>query len=136
MDPYKDVRSLQRKIQWDIRYYFARRGAENMHAMEKDTFQLKVDLKSGLRYIIKVKDEETKNHKETDQDIISAFMAEKKESKYCPVTLYVQYTEALSPKSNSLWQTPKFDAFPTEAENSVWYYGKMGHNKLDNFVTC
>ena len=68
--------------------------------MEKDTFKLEVDLNSGLRYIIKVKDEETKNHKETDQDIISGFMAEKKESKYCPVTSFLRYTNALSPKSN------------------------------------
>ena len=133
LDPTKNVRSLQRKVQWDVRYYFARRGAENMHSMLKDTFKLEVDLKTGLRYITKAKDEETKNHKETDQDIISGYMTEIKDSKYCPVTSYLRYLEALSPKSEKLWQTAKFDDFPQDG-SKVYYYGAMGHIKLDNFV--
>ena len=85
-----------------------------------------------MRYITKVKDEQTKNHLETDQDIISGFMPEQ-DSKFCPVTSYLRYIEALSPKSDKLWQTAKFENFLTDG-TKVWYYGKMGHNKLDSFV--
>ena len=133
LDPNKDVRSLQRKVQSDIRYYFARRGAENMHEMLKRTFKLEVDPNTGLRYIARAVDEETKNHKETDQDIISGFMTEQKDSKYCPVDSYLCYFETLLPRSENLWQTPKFDKFPTDG-TKTFYYGKMGHNKIDNFV--
>ena len=132
MDPDHNVRSLQRKVQWDIRYYFARRGAENMHAMVKDDFKLVTD-PTGVRYITKARDEETKNHKETDQDIISGFMPEQKDDKYCPVTSYLKYVNGLSPNSDKLWQTAKNDTFPSDS-NAVLYYGKMGHNKIDNFI--
>ena len=132
-DPTRDVKSLQRKVQWDIRYYFTRRGAENIHGMEKDHFIVMTDRKSGLRYVVKAKDEETKNHKEVNQDIISGLMPEIKDSKICPVSSYIRYVNALSPKSKKLWQTAKFKDFPND-EASVLYYGNMGHNKLDNFV--
>ena len=87
-----------------------------------------------MKYVTKAVDEETKNHKETDQDIISGFMPEIKDSKYCPVSSYIKYVNALSPKSEKLWQTPKFEEFPTDLATTVYYYGKMGHNKLDSFV--
>ena len=135
LDPEKDVRSLQRKVQWDIRYYFARRGAENIHAMLKDTFEVTTDQDTGIRYVTKVKDEETKNHKETDEDIVCGFMPEIKDSKYCPVKSYLKYLNALSPKSDKLWQTPKFTEFPEDPNVTIYYYGKMGHNKLDSFVS-
>ena len=129
-----NVRSLQRKVQWDIRYYFARRGAENIHAMTKDTFKMTTDRNNGIRYIVKAVDEETKNHKETDKDIVSAFMPEMRDSIYCPVSSFMRYLNALSKKSNKLWQTAKFTEFPKE-EIGAWFYGKMGHNKLDTFVS-
>ena len=56
----------------------------------------------------------------------------------CPVTSYVTYIQHLSPKSESLWQTPKFEQFPNEAEATkkfIWYYGTLGHNKLESFVS-
>ena len=102
LDPNRNVRSLQRKVQWDIRYYFARRGAENIHAMLKDDFKIFTDSTTGLKYIKKVKDEETKYHKETDQDIITGFMPEIKDSKYCPVSSYIKYVNALSSRSEKL----------------------------------
>ena len=68
-----------------------------------------------------------------DQDIISGFMAEIKDSKYCPVTSYLHCVDALSPKSDKLWQTPKFEEFPEDG-NKIYCCGALGHNKLDNFV--
>ena len=46
LDPDLSVKSLQRKVQFDIRFYFARRGAENMDKMTKETFKLDFDAKS------------------------------------------------------------------------------------------
>ena len=102
--------------------------------MKKDWFQVKTDIKTGLRYIVKVKDEETKKHKTCDEAITSAFMPEIKDDKYCPVRSFVKYFDALSPKSDSLWQTAKYTPFPVN-DQTIWYYGTVGHNKLDNFVT-
>ena len=104
-----------------------------MDAMFKNTFEIMTDPDTGVRYVTKAIDEETKNHKETDQDIISGFMPENKDSKYCPVKSYLRYLNALSPRSEKLWQTPKFEEFPTDG-STVFYYGKMGHNKIDSFV--
>ena len=134
MDPNHDVRSLQRKVQWDIPYYFARRGAENVHAMLKDHFEVMTDQDTGLRYVKIAKDEETKNNKEIDQDIITGFMPEMRGDKMCPVTSYLRYINALSPRSEKLWQILKFDHFPTD-RSTTYYYGNMGHNKLDSFVS-
>jgi hypothetical protein len=36
---------LQNKVQFDIRLYFCRRSAENMHSMTKTTFEVKTDPK-------------------------------------------------------------------------------------------
>ena len=101
--------------------------------MLKDHFKIEIDRNSPKRYITKAKDKETKNHKECDQDIISDFMPEMDSDKYCPVSSYIRYMNALSPKYDKLWQTPKFNDFPNDG-STVWYYGKMGHNKLDSFV--
>ena len=108
-------------------------GVKNIHAMLKDNFEVTTDPDTSLHYVCIAKDEETKNHKETDSDIISGFMPEIKDSKYCPVTSYLRYVKALSPKSDKLWQTAKFVEFPSDA-STTYYYGNMGHNKLDNFV--
>ena len=104
-----------------------------MHSMLKDHFEVITDRESGLKYVMISKDEETKNHKETDSDIISGFMPQIPDSKYCPVSSFECYFDALSPKSNKLWQTPKFEEFPVDGTR-VFYHGRMGHNKLDNFV--
>ena len=66
LDPELNVRSLQNKVQWDIRYYFARRGGEGIQFMTKKTFALKRDPDTRFSYIAKVVDKETKNHKETE----------------------------------------------------------------------
>ena len=40
---------------------------------------------------------------------------------------------ALSTKSDKLWQTPKFTEFACDGMKK-WYYSKMGHNQLNVFV--
>ena len=57
LDPEYNVRTLQNKVMFDIRFYFSRKGGENMMGMTKDTFKLMTDADTGLTYIRKVKDE-------------------------------------------------------------------------------
>ena len=54
---------LQNKVQFDIRFYFARRGAENMHSMTKETFVLRIDSNTNQEFIAKAQDELVKNHR-------------------------------------------------------------------------
>ena len=104
--------------------------------MTKSTFALKKDPDTGVNYIAKVVDEETKNHKETDQDIITGFMPEIPNCKMCPVQSYLTYYMSLSPECDSLWQSPKFTDFPANPRIRT-YYGPTptGHNTLESFVT-
>lgn len=53
---------LQNKVMFDIRYYFCRRGGENIETMTKGTFELKYDVNTKMAYVKKVRDEMTKNH--------------------------------------------------------------------------
>ena len=99
--------------------------------MKKDWFKVKME--NNTRFVVKVKDEETKNHKNTDDAITSAFMPEMPGDKFCLVSSYVHYFNALSPKSDSLWTTLIFTPFPVNRK-TTWYNGTLGHNKLDNFV--
>ena len=51
--------------------------------MTKDTFQFKKDPDTNFCYLVKIQDEETKNHKETDKDIVTGFMPEIPNCKMC-----------------------------------------------------
>ena len=63
MDPDRDRYSLQRKVQFDIRFFFCRHGAENMEKMQKDDFKLEFNIESEAWYLRKAKNELTKNHR-------------------------------------------------------------------------
>ena len=52
---------LQKKVWFDILYYFSRRGAENQRAMTKDTFRLNNDV-TGATFVYQHVDEGDKNH--------------------------------------------------------------------------
>ena len=77
--------------------------------MTKDWFSVIVDATTGIKCVIKVINEETKNHKTIDDEITSGRIPAMENSKYCPIAGFEKYMEHLSPKSNNLWQTPKFN---------------------------
>ena len=87
MNPDAGNIQLQRKVLFDLIFYFYRRGRENIRAMEKDTFQLHYDVDTGVSYVKKVKDEQTKNHKETNQEIQTGFMPQVLSSNGTPQTM-------------------------------------------------
>lgn len=66
---------LFNKVQFDVRMFFCRRGNENMHGMTKNTFKVFTDDKTGRKYVKKVVDELTKNHK-IDKESSSGIMPE------------------------------------------------------------
>ena len=107
------------KVQFDVRLYFMRRGAENMHRMTKDTFRVLYDQESGLKYVSKVVDELTKNHMEIDKrDGGDGYMPEMPGNPMCPVLSFENYLEKLNPNCDRLWQRPKASYLP---EESCWY---------------
>ena len=121
LDPNFHPKSLQNKLQWDLRFYFARHGTENMYKMKKDHFKLWYDEVLDLRYVELAVSEETKNHKETNTDTESGLMPEMKDNKYCPVTSYLTYIMSLSRQSDLMWQQPKFKKFPEKPiDRIIW----------------
>ena len=121
---------------WDIRFFFARRGGENIDSMTKNTFKLSTDPATNIKYIEKIADEETKNHKETDGQIITGFMPEMENNhKMCPVQSFLTYLYSLSKESDALWQSPKFTEYPEDPKVRV-YYGPtpIGHDTHEKFV--
>ena len=129
MDPDSGPEALQRKVQFDVRLYFARRGCENIDKMEKDHFKLEYDQKHEMWFVIKNKDELTKNHKEIGE-IVSGIMPENKGDRLCPVRSYKMYLEKLHPENKFLWQkvleNPKKD---------IWYGRQhIGKNTLGKLM--
>ena len=76
MDPDRGPKELFNKVQFDIRYYFCRRGFENIYDMTKGTFSFATDPNTGISYVFKSRDELQKNHKESTSPIITGFMPE------------------------------------------------------------
>ena len=133
LDPDLSPRSLQHKVQSDVRFYFARRGAENMDKMTKQSFKLEFHQKTETWYVVKNMDELTKNHKEIDEKV-SGFMPENKDDKLCPVRSYKKYIEHLNPANTFLWQTALDNINPKNPD--IWYTKQhIGKNTLDHFMT-
>ena len=132
LDPDYNAESLQRKVQFDIQLYFARRGCENMEKMMRDHFKLEFDTKSETWYVIKNRDELTKNHKDVDQKI-SGIMPENKDDCLCPVRSYQMYIEKLNPDNPYLWQVPLTKVDPMK---KFWYgLQHQGKHTLGKFMT-
>ena len=134
MDPGKDHWSLQRKVQFDIRFFFARRGSENMDKMRKNDFEVFFDQKSETWFVKKVRDELTKNHRDREQ-IVSGFMPENRDDPLCPVASFRKYQEHLSPKNDYMWQSP-LEHGKLKSNPNVWYSRQhIGRNTLSKFMT-
>ena len=131
LDPDYNAESLQRKVQFDIRLHFARRGCENMEKMMKDHFKLEFDMKSEVWYVIKNRDELTKNHKDIDHQA-SGIMPQNKDDRLCPVRSYKMYLEKLHPNNPYLWQVALTKVDP----NKPYWFGlqHQGKHTLGKFM--
>ena len=107
--------------------------------MTKQTFRIAVYEGTNIEYVFRAQDEMTKNHKETDSSIITAFMpsivtADGQPHKNCPLVSFKLYIEHLNEKSNSLWQTPNPAAFLKG--NPVWFKNsRVGECTLATFMS-
>lgn len=120
---------LQNKVQFDVRYYFGRRGSENMASMTKSSFKQHVDPNTGRTYISLV-DELTKNRR-TDREAASGVMAETG-SADCPVQSFKKYISKLDPEEERFWCYGKDSFVP---DDDVWYTKKpIGVNSLNKFL--
>lgn len=103
-----------------------------MHGMTKNTFKVFTDDKTGRKYVKKVVDELTKNHK-IDKESSSGIMPEVPGSIFCPVLSYEMYISKLHPECDKLWQRP-LESFVDS--DSVWFYNaRVGEKKLSTFLS-
>ena len=101
LDPDNDSVSRLNKVQFDICFFFFRRGMENMDKMQISMFDIKYDPDEQLEYVVKVEEEATKNHRETNQNIQTCFMPANPGDRYCPVISYRMYLSHLHPDNHT-----------------------------------
>ena len=131
LDPTINNVTLQNKVQMDIRFFFCRRANENIDTFTKDTFAVESDPDTGLKYIVKVVDEATKNH-QSDNEMVTTMMPQMIGHPNCPVKNFETYISKLEPNSKWLWQYPK--EFYMK-DDDIWYNGrKIEPNPMSKFM--
>ena len=107
--------SLQYKVFFEIMLHFCRRGQENLRLLKISDFSIKSN-DSGIRYIVKEKDELTKNRRENDEAQEGGIMLETGKEN-CPVKSFLKYLEKLNKKCIFLFQRPKVRVI----DDNTWY---------------
>ena len=105
MNPDGGAYNLMRKVQFDLRFYFGRRGCENMDKMLKTDFDIQLNSKMNEYFVIKIRDELTKNHRQLE-NIVSGIMPENPTDPLCPVKSFRSYLSQLHPDNKFMWQYP------------------------------
>ena len=98
-------KSLQRKVFFDIVYYFCRRGRENLRNLTKFDFSVEKN-ENGVECIIKQRDELTKNHQAKDRNEENGVIMATG-GKECPVASFKLYVSKLNPKLDAFFQRPR-----------------------------
>ena len=138
MDPDTSNCSLQRKVMFDIHYYFCRRSNENFQSMTKSTFELVYNKETKITYLKRMKDEVTKNHKETNNEMITGYMPQILDNNghphcFFPIRSYKNFVNHLHDDCDALWQT----LIPNLANllHDIWYKPiAVGHNTHEKFM--
>jgi hypothetical protein len=87
--------TLQNKVFFEIMFYFCRRGRQNLRELKKDDFDLKVNAQ-GQRYVVKIKDELTKNPQGRRSQGEEGGMMIANGSPLCPVYSFEKYLSHLN----------------------------------------
>ena len=104
-----------------------------MEKMKKTDFELRFNEELEEWYVIKVKDELTKNHQDME-NIVSGIMPENKTDEMCPVASFKTYIEHLNPDNDYMWQYTLEKIDP--AKPNIWYSKKhFGKNPLSTFMS-
>ena len=127
-------RPLQRKVFFELLYFFCRRGLKNIRELTKETFCVRTD-ENGVEYVIQSSDELRKNSRgaanDPDQDggIMQATGLPN-----CPVKSFKLYLSKLNPALNELFQRLK-SAFSFNPNGDVWYDAQViGKKFLEKFM--
>ena len=112
-----------------------RRGMEGIEQLKKQDFEERIDKKTGRKYVTKIKDELTKNHrgseleKDAERGVMPEFVDDRKN---CPVRIWKKYLAHLNPDEDSLWQVASSKWAP---HLTVWYTRKkIGKNQFGSFM--
>jgi hypothetical protein len=121
------------QLQWlswlYMQLFLCRRGVEKTHSMKKTDVIIE---NSGTYSIIRLRNQEVKNHKEVNEDgenggVIRSVPGNLK----CPFSVISTYLSHLNSKCDSLWQRPK----PTAANSGEWYCNvSLGHNTIEKML--
>ena len=84
---------------------FCCRGRQNLRQLKKSHFRVFKDA-SGKKYVAKVVDELTKNHRENKKEEEGGIMNET-EGLFCPVASFEKHLQHLNPVKEFKFQRPK-----------------------------
>lgn len=108
-------KSLQRKVFFELEYYFCRRAMENVRSLTTRSFVLKKD-ENGMEYVALDIEEFEKTYGPLDGDYEGGIMLATNKAN-CPVSSYKKYLSKLNPSIDTLFQRPRTDA----SDHRPWY---------------
>ena len=121
-------KSLQRKVFFELEYFFCRRAMENLRSLTTKSFVVKTD-ENGIEYVALDIEEFEKNHGAFDEDYDGGVMYATRTDN-CPVFSFKKYISKLNPAIETLFQRPRSE--PSDCRPwydaqvlGVTYLGKM-----------
>ena len=126
-------KELQQKVFFDIQYNFARRGGENLRALRKSAFKVKID-EDGYEFVESTYNEFRKQDQTSKGPQPKPRMYGTNDET-CPVQSFKKYISKLHPKCDDFYvKAIDRKDFSTE-NNTVWFTSKpLGPNKLADMM--
>ena len=122
-------KSLQRKVFFELEYFFCRRAMENLRSLTTRSFVVKSD-ENGIEYVALDIEEFEKNHGAFDEDYDGGVMYATGTDN-CPVSSFKKYISKLNPVIEALFQRPRSE--PSDCR--PWYDAQvLGVNSLGNMM--
>ena len=117
-------KTLLNKVFFEIMLCFCRRGRQNLRRLRKSDFVVIKD-STGAKFVSKVVDELTKNHREDDKRVLMGVPKAEEGGimcavggPFCPVASLEKYLHHLNPENQFLFQRPQKKV---TADSDVWY---------------
>lgn len=103
-----------------------------MRCMPQNTFVVKTDPETNMKYVAKSIDELTINHRADYKGMLAAMMPEQPDISICPFCSFDKYLSKLPRVCNSLWQR-QLESFVENVD--VWYCNSpVGRDMLTKLV--